>query len=133
LKTLPDVNLCVHLMFGLPDETDAQIRKTAEILSEQKVDGVKLHNLHVLRNTPLEELYRKSLFKPVDLEEYSRKVALFLENLSPNIAVHRLAAVASRWDELVAPEWTREKMKTTQYIDDFLAAKETWQGRCFEV
>jgi len=133
LKTLADVNLCVHLMFGLPDETDEQIRKTAEILSEQKVDGVKLHNLHVLRNTPLEKLYRKSLFKPVDLEEYSRKVALFLENLSPNIAVHRLAAVASRWDELVAPQWTREKMKTTQFIDDFLAAKETWQGRCFEV
>ncbi|HIG77234.1 MAG TPA: TIGR01212 family radical SAM protein, partial [Candidatus Lambdaproteobacteria bacterium] len=48
-------------------------------------------------------------------------------------AVHRLAAVASRWDELVAPQWTREKMKTTQFIDDFLAAKETWQGRCFEV
>ena len=58
---------------------------------------------------------------------------VFLENLSPNIAVHRLAAVASRWDELVAPQWTREKMKTTQFIDDFLAAKETWQGRCFEV
>jgi Predicted Fe-S oxidoreductase len=96
-------------MFGLPDETDAQIRKTAEILSEQKVDGVKLHNLHVLRNTPLEKLYRESRFKPVDLEEYSRKVALFLENLSPKIAVHRLAAVASRWDELVAPQWTREK------------------------
>ena len=133
LKTLPDVNLCVHLMFGLPDETDAQIRKTAEILSEQKVDGVKLHNLHVLRNTPLEKLYRESRFKPVDLEEYSRKVALFLENLSPKIAVHRLAAVASRWDELVAPQWTREKMKTTQFIDDFLAAKETWQGRCFKV
>jgi len=133
LKVLPEVNLCVHLMFGLPGETDLQIRKTAEILSEQKVDGVKLHNLHVLRNTPLEKLYRDSRFKPVKLEEYSRKVALFLENLSPNIAVHRLAAVASRWDELVAPQWTREKMSTTQFIDDFLVAKGTWQGRCFQV
>ena len=133
LKKLPDVNLCVHLMFGIPNETDEQIRKTADILSEQKVDGVKLHNLHVLRNTPLEKLFRESRFKPVELEEYSRKVAIFLENLSPNIAVHRLAAVASRWDELVAPQWTREKMQTNQFIDDFLASKKTWQGRCFEI
>jgi len=132
LKKLPELNLCVHLMFGLPDETDSQIRETAEILSEHEVDGVKLHNLHVLRNTTLEKLYLGSQFVPVELEEYSRKVTLFLENLSPKIAIHRLAAVASRWDELVAPEWVREKMRPTQFIDDYLAAKETWQGRFFE-
>jgi radical SAM protein (TIGR01212 family) len=132
LKTLPELNLCVHLMFGLPDETDAQICETAEILSEYEVDGVKLHNLHVLRNTKLEKLYLESRFVPVELEEYSRKVTLFLENLSPKIAIHRLAAVASRWNELVAPEWVREKMRPTQFIDDYLAAKETWQGRFFE-
>ena len=129
LKSLSGVNLCVHLMFGLPHESDQQIRETAEILSEHEIDGVKLHNLHVLRNTPLEKLYRESRFVPVELEEYTRKVSLFLEYLSPKIAVHRLAAVASRWDELVAPSWTREKMRPTQYIDDYLAAKETWQGR----
>ena len=132
LKKLPELNLCVHLMFGIPDETDTQIRETAEILSEHEVDGVKLHNLHVLRNTPLEKLYHESRFTPVELEEYSRKVTLFLENLSPKIAIHRLAAVASRWDELVAPEWVREKMRPTQFIDDYLAAKETWQGQFFE-
>ena len=76
-------------------------------------------------------MYHESRFTPVELEEYSRKVKLFLENLSPNIAIHRLAAVASRWDELVAPEWVREKMRPTQFIDDYLAAKETWQGRFF--
>jgi len=119
----------VHLMFGLPGETDQQIRETAEILSEHKVDGVKLHNLHVLKNTPQEKLYRESRFVPLELEEYTRKVCIFLENLSPKIAVHRLAAVASRWEELIAPAWTREKMRPTQYIDDYLATKNTWQGR----
>ncbi len=129
LKAVSGVNLCVHLMFGLPGETDQQIRETAEILSEHKVDGVKLHNLHVLKNTPLEKLYRESRFVPLELEEYTRKVCIFLENLSPKIAVHRLAAVASRWEELIAPAWTREKMRPTQYIDDYLATKNTWQGR----
>ena len=129
LKAVSGVNLCVHLMFGLPGETDQQIRETAEILSEHKVDGVKLHNLHVLKNTPLEKLYQESQFVPLELEEYTRKVCIFLENLSPKIAVHRLAAVASRWEELIAPAWTREKMRPTQYIDDYLATNNTWQGR----
>lgn len=131
LKKLSDINLCVHLIFGLPKETDRQIRQTAEILSALNVDGVKLHNLHVLRNTPLEVMYQNSQFVPIDLEEYSHKVALFLENLSPKITVHRLSAVASRWDELVAPQWTKEKMRSTQYIEDYLSSKDTWQGRMF--
>jgi len=129
LKSLQNVNICVHLMFGLPSESDQQIQETAQLLSELKVDGVKLHNLHVLRGTSLEKLFNESKFFPIGLEEYARKVTIFLENLSPKIAVHRLAAVASRWDQLVAPSWTREKMRPTQFIDDYLEANQTWQGR----
>ena len=133
LKSLQNVNICVHLMFGLPSESDQQIRETAQLLSELKVHGVKLHNLHVLRETALEKLFNESKFFPIGLEEYARKVTIFLENLSPKIAVHRLAAVASRWDQLVAPSWTREKMRPTQFIDDYLKANQTWQGRNFYV
>ena len=129
LKSLQNVNICVHLMFGLPSESDQQIQETAQLLSELKVHGVKLHNLHVLRETTLEKFFHESKFFPIGLEEYARKVTIFLENLSPKIAVHRLAAVASRWDQLVAPSWTREKMRPTQFIDDYLEANQTWQGR----
>ena len=118
-------------MFGLPNENDLQIQETAQLISELEVNGVKLHNLHVLRNTVLEKLFHESKFIPIELEEYARRVTIFLENLSPKIAVHRLAAVASRWDQLVAPSWTREKMRPTQFIDDFLEANQTWQGRKF--
>ena len=133
LKTLQNVDICVHLMFGLPNENDLQIQETAQLLSELEVDGVKLHNLHVLRNTALEKLFHESKFIPIELEEYARRVTIFLENLSPKIAVHRLAAVASRWDQLVAPSWTREKMRPAQFINDFLEANQTWQGRNFYV
>ncbi len=77
----------------------------------------------------LEKLFHESKFFPIELEEYARKVTIFLENLSPKIAVHRLAAVASRWDQLVAPSWTREKMRPKQFIDDYLETNQTWQGR----
>ena len=129
LKALPQVDICIHLMFGLPGETDEQLRKTAVLLSELGVHGVKLHNLHVLKNTPLAILHQQGRFEPVGLEEYSRKVALFLEHLSPHVAVHRLAAVAPRWDELIAPSWTKEKMRPTQFIEDYLQTHNSWQGK----
>ncbi|MCG8426700.1 MAG: TIGR01212 family radical SAM protein [Chromatiales bacterium] len=122
------VDIGVHLIFGLPGETDAQIVETAEIINSLPVSNVKLHNLHVLKNTPLETLYQRGEFKPLELDEYSRRVVLFLQHLSPEVAVQRLAAVASRWDELVAPEWTREKLRPSNMIEQRLHNSGFCQG-----
>jgi len=121
----------VHLIFGWPTETDKQIIETAMLINQLPVSNVKLHNLHVLTGTPLEQLYREGSFQPIELEQYAYRVALFLEHLSPRIAVHRLAALSSRWQELVAPAWTRHKMKTYQAIIDYLNSRGTFQGRAF--
>ena len=129
LKAIPKLNVCAHLMFGLPGETDEQLIFTASKLSEKKIDGVKLHNLHILKNTPLEQIYLNGDFKPLSLQEYTRRVGLFLEHLDPLVAVHRLAAVASRWDELLAPAWNREKMRPMQFIEDYMRSKKMYQGR----
>lgn len=129
LKSLSKVEICCHLMFGLPGESDKQLQDTATLLSGLGIHGVKLHNLHVLKNTPLAEMYEKGLFDPVELEEYSRKVCVFLKHLSPRIAVHRLAAVAPRWDELIAPAWTKEKMRPMQFIENYMQTHDIWQGQ----
>jgi len=128
LRARPRIDVCAHLMFGIPGETDAQLAETARLLSDAGVQGVKLHNLHVLRGTGLHALYDMGRFTPVTREDYARKVALFLSHLSPEIAVHRLAAVASRWDELVAPDWTRHKMANTQFIEDWMGRHGVRQG-----
>lgn len=122
------VDIGVHLMFGLPGETDTQIVETAQQMNALPISNVKLHNLHVLTNTPLEQLYRQGRFVPVELDEYARKVVLFLQHLSPDIAVQRLAAVANRWDELVAPDWTREKLRPSQFIEQQLRLSGLGQG-----
>jgi radical SAM superfamily enzyme len=88
--------------------------------------------LHVLKNTPLAEEYSSGNFSPIDLQDYAERVVLFLENLDQKISIHRLTAVAPRWDELIAPEWTKEKMRPVQYIENLLAIRETWQGRMLE-
>ena len=91
-------------------ETDEQLIETAKVYP-QKIDGVK-HNLHVLQGTPLEQIFSKG-FCPLSLKEYTRKVAL--SRISGSFcSSHRLAAVASRWNEL-APEWNHEKMKQCSY------------------
>lgn len=125
------VDVGIHLIFGWPTENDKQIIETALLCNDLPISNVKLHNLHVLKHTPLETMFQKGEFQPVELDEYSRRVALFLEHLSPRIAVHRLAALSSRWDELIAPEWTRHKMKSYQGIIDRIHARSTWQGRLY--
>ena len=102
------------------------------MLNDLSVDGVKLHNLHVLKNTPLAEEYNSGNFSPIDLKEYAERVVLFLENLDQKISIHRLTAVAPRWDELIAPQWTKEKMRPVQYIENLLATNKTWQGRMLD-
>jgi radical SAM protein (TIGR01212 family) len=122
----------VHLIFGWPTENEKQIIETARLCNSLPISNVKLHNLHVLKHTPLEELHAKGEFTPVDLDLYSERVALFLDHLDPRIAVHRLAALSSRWDELIAPEWVRHKMKSYQGVIDRVNARGSYQGRLFQ-
>ena len=132
LKEKSGVNVGIHLMFGLPDESEDFIIETAHKINQLAVDNVKLHNLHVLTNTPLEKMYLKGSFKPIELEPYAEKVITFLKHLSPEIAVQRLAAVAARWDELVAPRWTKERMRPSQYIQSEMKKNNFYQGMCFQ-
>jgi len=122
------IDVRVHLMFGMPGETDETIIETAQILNRLKVDNVKLHNLHVLKSTGLEDLYSRGTYFPPSRSEYAHRVSLFLEHLSPEIAVQRLSAVATRWDELVAPLWTRHKMETHMFILNDMKKKGAFQG-----
>jgi radical SAM protein (TIGR01212 family) len=127
-----DVDLGIHLIFGNPGETDEQIIRTAEIVNTLPITNVKLHNLHALKNTPLEGMFHRGEFTPIDRETYSHRVKLFLQHLAPHIALHRLAAFASRWEELVAPAWTADKMGTHQFIIDYLREQKAFQSQLFE-
>lgn len=123
------VDLGIHLMFGWPNETDEQMIETARICNDLPITNIKLHNVHVLKNTGLEILYRDGKFQPVDQEQYARRMQIFLEHLSPKIYIHRLAAYSSRWDDLIAPAWTANKMGTHQFLIDWLNHNQSYQGK----
>lgn len=135
LRKIPQhttVDLGVHLIFGSPFETDERVKQSALICNDLPITNVKLHNLHVLKNTALEKTYLDGQFQPISLETYSRRVQIFLENLRPDIAIHRLSAFSSRFDELVAPSWTNNKMGTHQAIIDHLRKQNSCQSRFYE-
>lgn len=124
-----DVDLGIHLMFGLPGETDESVIGAARECSALPIDHVKLHNLHVLKDTPLAEMYARGEFQPIDLATYADRVILFLQHLTPRISVQRLVALSSRWDELIAPDWTRHKLGSTQFILDRMRDRGAFQGQ----
>jgi len=128
LKGLSNVEVGVHLMFGLPGEVNAHTLKAVDAVNRFEVDNVKLHNLHVLKNTPLEYAYRKGQFVPWEMSRYTDAVVTFLEHCSPDISIARLAAKATRSEELVAPEWVSKKMLPINEIENKLKEAGTWQG-----
>ncbi|MCC7403404.1 MAG: TIGR01212 family radical SAM protein [Bdellovibrionales bacterium] len=132
IKSRMPINLGIHLMFGLPGETDEEIIQTADQINQLPIDNVKLHNLHVIKGTPLADEFLRGDFVPIERDDYIRRVVLFLERLNPKIAVHRLTAVASRHEELLAPAWARSKMESYQMTLDEFARLGTFQGRLFE-
>ncbi len=129
IKRQCDVDLGLHLIFGFPGETKKDLVEAAKLVSSLSVDNVKLHNLHVLKGTPLGEQYLQGDFSPLGRKEYIDRTILFLQHLSPKIAVHRLAAVASRHEELMAPRWAKSKMETYQLFLDEFSRRNAYQGQ----
>jgi radical SAM protein (TIGR01212 family) len=113
-----DLRLCAHLIAGIPGEPEDQLVRSLSWLASRGVTSVKFHPLHVLQNTPLEELYQKGAFKPLSLEEYARRVAEALHT-HPEMVVQRLSADAHP-PFLVAPLWMEDKSRVVRKIEESL-------------
>lgn len=124
------IRVCVHVILGLPGETKTQMLETADEMARLQVDGIKIHLLHVLRGTPLGDIYEQGGLKMLGQAEYVHLVADFLERLHPETQIHRLTGDGPR-DLLLAPLWSRNKWEVLNAIDDELGRRGSRQGdRC---
>jgi radical SAM protein (TIGR01212 family) len=121
-------DLCGHVILDLPGESHPDMMETAKALGALPVQGVKIHNLHVVQNTPLEDMYRRGEVILRSREEYAGLVCDFLERLPPSMVIHRLTGDAPP-DYLVAPMWCLEKQNLLQHIRGELERRDTWQGK----
>ncbi|MFA6989440.1 MAG: TIGR01212 family radical SAM protein [Candidatus Gastranaerophilaceae bacterium] len=124
-----NINICAHVILGLPGETKEDMLNTARILSKMGINGVKIHLLCVLKGTKLEQIHNDGMYTPLEENEYVETVCDFLELLSPEITIHRLAGNGLK-KILVAPRWLPEKFRILTMIDRELEKRNSFQG-CF--
>jgi uncharacterized protein len=124
------IQICVHIILGLPGETADQMRATADYIARLPIDGVKLHLLYIVRDTPMEALYRSGSYRCLEQPEYATLVCDLLERLPPHVVIQRLTGDPHR-DELVAPQWALAKTQTLDLIQQQLTLRDTRQGRLF--
>jgi len=127
-KKHSSIPVCAHVVLGLPGETREDILETAHYLATQPIDGVKIHNLHVVKGTVLAEDYQKGIYKPPTLEKYADWVVDFVEHIPPHLLVHRMNAHAPRQLTL-APEWSVNKLGVVNAVEEALEQRNSWQGK----
>jgi radical SAM protein (TIGR01212 family) len=122
------LDLATHVILGLPGESVDDMLATADAVAASGVDGVKIHNLHVVRHTPLNLAYRKGQVSLLERDAYLDVLVPFLERLPERTVIHRVMGDAPPKD-LVAPAWTHEKQAFLTALENEMARRGTRQGR----
>lgn len=122
-----NVNVCIHLINGLPGETADMMRESAQTVGQLDIHAVKLHLLHVLKGTVLADMYTRGEFRTLERDEYIGIICDQLELLPPQIVIERLTGDGDR-NELIAPLWSRDKRRVLNGIDMEMSRRNAYQG-----
>ncbi len=125
-----NIHIGAHLMAGFPSETRDETLAMAGEISQLPIGFIKLHQLQIIKDTPLAALYRERPFPVFTYQAYLDFVADFIERTSPHIVFQRLFATAPD-SILIAPEWGRNRHQILQDIEKNLAIRDAVQGRIF--
>ncbi len=139
------IQVCTHLIIGLPGEYEEHYDITLNRVLELGVDGLKLHPLHVVKGTQLANEWRRGEYQPLKLDQYANIAADLIQQTPPEIIFHRLTATASE-NILLAPGWCSKKWRPLNLIAEKLNARKhfiqppgisiikgTNQGACFNI
>lgn len=121
------ITTIVHIINGLPYETKDQMIETVKYLNNLKIDGIKIHMLHIMKDTPLATMYANKPFHILTLNEYVDIVVNQLRYLDENIVIHRLTGDAPK-DLLIEPTWTLKKFVVLNEIDKYMRKNNIYQG-----
>ena len=126
-----DIPVIVHVILGLPGETAEMMLETVRYLNTWKPFGVKLQLLHVLEHTDLATDFANGKFDALTKETYLDILVECLENLSPDIVVHRVTGDGPK-KILIAPKWSRNKRDVLNSLHKLLKERNSKQGKQFD-
>ncbi|MBQ4054215.1 MAG: TIGR01212 family radical SAM protein [Clostridia bacterium] len=131
IEALRGLNVCVHIINGLPGETPEMMLQTARIIADLNPMMVKIHMLYISRGTAIAKLWEKGEVPMLSLEEYVGITADQLELFPAETVIGRITGDGDR-ATLLAPEWTLKKLVVMNEIDKLLAARDSMQGINFQ-
>lgn len=113
------VNIVVHIILGLPNESEEDMLESVKYVCQSQIDGIKLQLLHVIAGTDLAKDYEKGLFKTLEFDEYVELIAKCVAIMPKNIVIHRLTGDGAKKD-LIAPLWSADKKRVLNAINKAL-------------
>lgn len=125
-----DIPVVTHIMIGLPDEEDAELSDTVNLLNEADPWGIKIHSVYVPSGTELARMYERGEYTPIDMETYIERAVFVLTRINPRAVIHRLTGDCPR-ELLVAPAWNTEKNAVISGIVKRMEALGINQGKYY--
>lgn len=113
------VNIVVHIILGLPNESEEDMLESVKYVCQSQIDGIKLQLLHIITGTDLAKDYEKGLFKTLEFDEYVELIAKCVAIIPKNIVIHRLTGDGAKKD-LIAPLWSADKKRVLNAINKAL-------------
>lgn len=113
------VNIVVHIILGLPNESEEDMLESVKYVCQSQIDGIKLQLLHIIAGTDLAKDYEKGLFKTLEFDEYVELITKCVAIIPKNIVIHRLTGDGAKKD-LIAPLWSADKKRVLNAINKTL-------------
>lgn len=117
------MQVVVHVILGLPGESEEDMKATVSYVGKSGADGIKLQLLHVIKGTDLEKDYRMGRFRTLEMEEYARLVADCIVLLPEDMVIHRITGDGDK-RTLIAPEWSGDKKRVLNALNDAIRKKD---------
>jgi len=125
------IDVVVHVIFGLPGESHEDMLDTVRYLARMDIQGVKFHLLHLMKDTPMVQLYERGKLVFLEMDEYVSLVAESIALLPERIVIHRTTGDAPR-DLLIGPMWSLKKWEVLNAIDDYFKDQDLYQGKNYQ-
>ncbi len=122
------IRTAAHVILGFPGESKQETLATAEFVNKSGTAGVKLQNLHIIKNTKLAELHKNNEFDLISRSEYAELAADFIQRIRPEVVIQRVTGEAPP-RMLVAPEWAINKLAVMNRVRRELMYRDSWQGK----
>jgi len=122
------IRVCAHIIHGLPGETEEMMLETVKACADMDIQGIKIHLLHVLKNTRLSEMYFQGIVSTLSFAEYACLLGKCINRLPSDIVIHRITGDGNK-NSLIAPLWSADKKHVLNSLKRYFEKENIIQGK----